>query len=171
MKEISYKDLQINPFTLISDGWLLLTAGNQERSFNTMTVSWGHLGAIWGHGGGRPTAICYVRPQRYTKEFIDREDHFTLSAFAPEYKRALGYLGSHSGRDGDKIAEAGLTPAFVDDTTYLAEANLVLVCRKLYHGDLTEQGFVDPRIVEENYPERDFHTMYVGEIEKVLVAE
>ena len=127
LKEIPVAELTMNPMTLIARQWMLITAGNEARGYNTMTASWGHLGSIWGHGGGMPTSVIFIRPQRFTKEFVDREEYYTLSFFAPEYKKALGYLGSHSGRDGDKVAAAGLTPMFLEDTTAFAEANLVLV--------------------------------------------
>ena len=87
MKQIDVSELNINPMTLIAKEWMLLTAGDESRGYNTMTASWGHLGSIWGHGGGLPTAVAYVRPQRYTKEFMDREELFTLSFFSEEYKR------------------------------------------------------------------------------------
>lgn len=173
MKQIPFQELQFNPMTMIGEEWMLITAGNKERGYNTMTASWGHLGAIWNRPGqhSMPTAVIYVRPQRYTKEFTDREKLFTLSVFDESYKKALGYLGSHSGRDEDKIAKTGLTPLFIDDTTGFAEAKLVLVCRKLYQAPLLESGFVDPELVENNYPHRDFHEVYIGEIIKVLVQE
>ena len=171
MKEIPYSQLTMNPMTLIAKEWMLLTAGTKDRGYNTMTCSWGHLGSIWGHSGGLPTSVCYVRPQRYTKEFVDREEYYTLSFFDPEYKKALGYLGSHSGRDEDKVAAAGLTPVFLDDTTTFAEAKLVLVCRKLYRAPLLEEGFVDKSVLEDCYPKRDLHDMYIGEITKVYVKE
>ena len=112
MREIDVRELRLNPMTLIADEWMLLTAGTQAAGYNTMTCSWGHMGAIWGH----PTAICYVRPQRYTKEFIDREPLYTLSFFDGR-KKELSYLGSHSGRDEDKVAKTGLTPAFGEGFT------------------------------------------------------
>ena len=171
MKQIEFSQLQFNPFDLIAKDWMLVTAGNETRGYNTMTASWGHLGSIWGHGGGKATAVIYVRPQRYTKEFVDREGMFTLTFFDESYHKALGYLGSHSGRDGDKVAHVGLTPVFSDDTTYFAEAKLVLICRKLYQAPLLESGFVDREVVEEHYPTRDFHDLYIGQIEKVLIHD
>lgn len=170
MKEISYTELSMNPMTLIGKEWMLMTAGTKERGYNTMTCSWGHLGAIWGHGGGYPTSVCYVRPQRYTKEFVDREELYTL-CFFDDRKKELAYLGTHSGRDEDKVAAVGLTPAFGDGYTYFEEARLVLVCRKLYRAPLKEEGFFHSEVVEDNYPNRDFHDLYIGKIEKVLVAE
>lgn len=178
MKEVSYDQLQMNPFTLIGGQWLLVAAGNQENGYNAMTASWGHIGSMWKRPGrkmpaymGLPTAVVYLRPQRYTKEFVDREEIFTLSVFDESFKSALSYLGTHSGRDGDKIAETGLTPVFAEGTTYFAEAKMVLVCRKVYHAPLQADGFVDTTILDASYPGRDMHEMYVGEIMKILVAE
>lgn len=170
-REISIQELSINPCTAIAKEWMLITAGNQERGYNTMTASWGHLGSLWGHGGGLPTSVIFIRPQRFTKEFVDREEYYTLSFFEPEYKKQLGYLGSHSGRDGDKVAAAGLTPVFLEDTTAFAEAKLVLVCRKLYRAPLVEEGFLDREVLEDCYPNRDLHDMYIGEITKVYIKE
>lgn len=169
MKELPVKELIINPFTLISDEWLLITSGNEKNGYNTMTACWGHIGAIWGHGKGLPTSIVYIRPQRYTKEFIDKEEFYTLSFFDKEYKKALAYLGTHTGREENKIKHTNLTPLFDEDITYFQEAKLILVCRKLYSSSLSEQGFHDKKIMEDNYPQKDFHTMYIGEIVKVLV--
>ncbi len=168
MREIDVKELQLNPMTLIAKEWMLITAGTKERGYNTMTASWGHLGSIWGHGGGKPTSVIFVRPQRYTKQFVDREELYTLCFFPEEYKKHLGYLGSHSGRDEDKVAKVGLTPAFSEGYTYFEEASLVLVCRKLYRAPVVEEGFLDKAVMEACYPERDFHDLYIGEIVKVL---
>lgn len=171
MKEINVAELNLNPMTMIAKEWMLITAGSQEQGYNTMTASWGHMGSIWGHGGGTPTTCVYVRPQRYTKVIMDREPLYTLCVFPEAYKKALGYLGSHSGRDEDKVKTVGLTPVFGEGYTYFAEAKLVLVCKKLYRAPLLEEGFLDRGIVEDNYPNRDFHDMYIGEIVKVLVEE
>ena len=163
---ISPYELEGNPFQMIDKQWMLITAGTEGDGYNTMTASWGHLGSLW----NKPTAICYVRPQRYTKEFVDREPLYTLSFFDGK-KKELAYLGTHSGRDEDKITKTGLTPVFGDGFTYFAEAKLVLVCRKLYRAPLKEEGFIDKETMEDNYPNRDFHDLYIGEIVKVLAAD
>lgn len=171
MKEIAFQNLQINPFTAFGSDYMALAAGNKQCGFNAMTVSWGHIGALWergSHAKRLPTAICYVRPSCYTKEFIDAQEMFTLSHFDVRYRKSLGILGSRSGRDCDKIADAGLTPTFSDGTVYFVEADLVFVCRKLYAAPLMESSFMDDTLVEFNYPKRDFHTMYVGEIVRIL---
>ena len=173
MVEIPIQELSLNPMMMIGAEWWLIAAGNEKDGYNAMTASWGHLGSIWGRPGlkghmGMPTALVYVRPQRYTKGFLDREEIFTLSVFDDSFKKALVYMGSHSGRDGNKIAKAGLTPVFEDDTIYFEGAKMVFICRKLYHAPLLEGGFVDKTIITNNYPQKDFHEMYVGEILKVL---
>ena len=170
MREVDISELNFNPVTMIDQEWMLITAG-VEGNYNTMTASWGHIGSIWGHGKKAATSCVYVRPQRYTKEFVDREPLYTLSFFGPEYKNALGYLGSHSGRDGDKVAHVGMHPVFEDDTTYFAEAKLVLFCRKLYQAPVIEEGFHDKELMDDCYPKKDFHDLYVGQIVKVLVKE
>lgn len=173
-KEIAIKDIEINPFITFGENWAALAVGNVEDGYNAMTIAWGHFGTLWerdSHSNRLPTAICYVRPSRYTKNFLDKERYFTISCFDGNYKKALGYLGSRSGRDGDKIKAAGLTPEFADNTVYFSEAQTVYICRKLYQAPLIETGFVDKGLIDFNYPAKDFHEMYVGEIIKVLSAK
>ncbi len=160
----SVRELSMNPFVKIDKQWMLLTAGTSDRGFNTMTASWGMVGTLW----SKPVSEVFVRPQRYTKTFVDREKYYTLSFFPEEYRKQLAYLGSHSGRDEDKIAKTGLTPTGDDRGVWFEEAELVLVCRKLYRGTLTEDQFVDPAVAEKNYPEKDFHDFYIGEVVSVL---
>ena len=168
MREIKAEELNINPFTKISNDWMVLSAGTKENGYNAMLCSWGHMGAIWQNGGGLPSVVIYIRPSRYTKEFVDREDFFTLSFFDEKYKKGMTYLGTHSGRNEDKIANAGFTPEFTDGTTYLKEANMVFVCRKLYSATLKEEDFHSKKILDECYPDKDFHDMYIAEITKIL---
>lgn len=169
LKETNYKDLKFNPFKLIGDEWMLVSAGNETDGCNTMTASWGGIGCLWGHND--PVATIYLRPSRYTKEFVDKESRFTLCVMDQSFKKQMAYLGKVSGRDEDKIKTAGLTPVFDDGTVYFAEAKLVLVCRKMYAQTLDEEGFVCPETIAESYPQKDFHTMYIGKIEKVLVRD
>ena len=169
MREIPVSELQLNPMTKIAKEWMLLTAGNESRGYNTMTVSGGHLGSLWGHGGGLPTSVVFVRPQRYTKEFMDREERYTLCFLPEEHRNDLVYLGTKSGRDEDKVAAVGLTPAFGEDFTYFEQAELVLGCRKLYQAPVVEEGFLDKELMDDCYPNKDFHDLYVGHIVKVLV--
>jgi len=159
--------LRGNPFQLIGRDWMLVTAGT-AASFNTMTASWGGLGHLW----NRDVSFCFVRPQRYTYGFMERASHYTLTFYDEAHRAALDYCGSHSGRDVDKVAATGLTPIGDEaGAVYFAEARLVLVCRKLYAGDIVRAGFTDPALPAELYPKGDFHRMYVGEIVRCLMRE
>ena len=166
LREIRAEELKLNPFTKIGSEWMLITAGDEEKH-NTMTAAWGGLGFLW----KKNVAIAYIRPQRYTREFVDANDKFTLSFFGDSHRDALTLLGRKSGRDGDKIAESGLTAIPVDATTAFAEAELVLVCKKLYRQEMDPACFLDKSLDAQCYAEHDYHIMYVGEIEKVLVKE
>ena len=160
---IDPKELKDNVFSLIGDQWMLVTAGTAEKC-NTMTASWGGLGVIW----GAPAATCYIRPQRYTKEFLDRQEYFTLSFFGEEHRDVLAYCGSKSGRDVDKVKECGLTVRTADcGAPYFEEARLVLVCRKRFAQEM-HAPCIDAEIREKHYMKRDYHTIYIGEIVQVL---
>lgn len=165
-KEIKPQKINDNPFKLIGKDWTLVSAGTKEE-FNTMTVSWGGVGVMW----GKDVAFTFIRPQRYTMEFLKKEDCFTMSFFDEKYKDALTFCGSKSGRDYDKPKETGLTPAFTEDgIPYFEEARLVLVCKKMYAQDLNAESVIDKENVEKWYKD-DFHKMFVSEIKKVLVKE
>ena len=169
-KEIDIKDLSLNPVTMFSESWPLLTAGSKVSGFNTMTISWGHIGSIWSVPSDG-TITVYVRPHRYTKQFMDSNDLFTVSILPSDYKKALGYLGRVSGRDEDKVYNTGILPLFKEGFTYFGEATMVFVCRKLYHSPMLADGFVDKTLMDKHYPDKDYHTMYIGEIIKILVKE
>ena len=157
------KSLDLNVFSAIGEKWMLITAGTADKC-NTMTASWGGLGVIW----GAPAATCYIRPQRYTKEFVDREEYFTLSFFPEEYRKQLSLCGSKSGREVDKVKECGFTvKTAACGAPYFEEAELVLVCRKRFAQDMTPDN-IPEEIKEKWYPEKDYHTLYIGHIVEVL---
>lgn len=157
------KALTENVFSLIADKWMLITAGTAE-SCNTMTASWGGLGVIW----GVPAATCYIRPQRYTKEFVDREEYFTLTFFGEEHRKALALCGSKSGREVDKVKECGFTiRTAACGAPYFEEAELVLVCRKRFAQEM-DPACIPADVKEKHYPNQDYHTIYIGEIVEVL---
>lgn len=162
--KINPQELADNPFKLIGSDWGLVTSGTQEK-LNTMTISWGGVGILW----NKPVAYTFIRPQRYTYEFLEKNDMFTISFFDEEYRGALRICGSKSGRDIDKTAETGLTPAFSESgAPYFKQARLVLVCKKLYAQDLNKESVIDAQTVLKNYGEDDWHRMYVSEIVEVL---
>lgn len=163
MKEIDIREIKESAVKMISDDWALLTAGN-ENGWNTMTVSWGGIGEIW----GKDATFVFVRPQRYTKEFIDREGRFSLNFFGGEFKAEMGICGKVSGRDCDKGEKAGVKAEFCDSTAYIKNAEYVLICKIMYTDDIKPENFVDKNADEKWYPEKDYHKVYVAEIEKVL---
>lgn len=162
-REIKPEDFSANPFTSIGKEWMLITSGD-EKSYNTMTASWGGVGVLW----NKNVAFAFIRPQRYTYEFTEKNDYFSLCFFDDEYKKALSFCGAKSGRDCDKAKETGLTPEFSEDAPYFEQAKAVLICKKLYAQPLEEQFVIDQNI-KGNYVNNDYHKMYVGEIVKLLV--
>lgn len=167
-KEVNLTDLQLNPWQAIGNEWLLVTAGDAAESgrANTMTASWGGMGVLWHENA----AFIFIRPQRYTKEFIDAQPRLSLSFF-DGFKKEMGLLGSVSGRERDKIAEAGLHLTMLDGVPTFEEARLVLVCQKLYADELKPDKFILPEYDAKNYAAKDYHTMYVVKIEKAYQAE
>lgn len=166
MKEIKHELFNENAFNMIGKDWLLITA-EKDGKVNTMTASWGGLGILW----NKKVAYIFIRPQRYTKEFVDSADRLSLSVLPNSYRKELTYLGRVSGRDEDKIEKANLNLKKYEDVPYFKEARLTLIGRKLYAQSLEESSFIEKNIIETCYPEKDYHTMYVVEIEAILEAE
>lgn len=164
--EISAKDIKDNVFNMIGDKWLLLSAKKPDGTINAMTASWGAMGVMW----GKDVVFAVIRPQRYTKEFFDSSDEFTVNVFSDGHKKMLGYMGSVSGRDEDKIAKCGLTVKG-EGSPYFAECETAIVCKKLFAQELKKDSFLYNETIERWYPQEDFHTLYIGEIEKVLVKK
>ena len=160
-KEISPYETE-NSLKLIGKDWMLITAPDKDGA-NGMTASWGCMGVLW----NKPVAVCFIRPQRYTYELTENTDRLSLAFFDEEYRSALKLCGTKSGRDCDKLALSGLTVNNCDGVPVVNEARLVLICRKLYVGRLEENGFID-RSLLDNYKARDYHGVYVLEIEKAL---
>ena len=166
LSPITHDELS-NVFSMIGKDYMLICAhGTDEQgrqSTNAMTASWGGMGILW----NKPVAFCFVRPQRYTRELIDTADRLTLSFFGGAQKEALALCGTKSGRALDKLAAAGLHAELVQGLPLIQEAALNLVCRKLYRGTLNEAGFLDASLLS-NYKEKDYHIVYVCEIEQIL---
>lgn len=172
-RSVAMNDFNANIFALWDTQWFLLTCGEFESDcFNTMTVSWGSFGIMW----NKPFAQVVVRPTRYTHEFMERYDSFTLCTFSRHYRKALQLLGTESGRHGDKIARSGLTPVASQRVAApsFAEARLALECKKMYWQDFNPAHFLDATIVA-NYPKKDYHRVYFGEIlhigEKIVARQ
>lgn len=166
-KKIELTELTFNPFTKIGKEWTLITGGTPEK-FNTMTASWGQMGVLW----NRNVFTCYIRPNRYTYGFIEENDTFTASFLSEDYRKALSFCGSHSGRDCDKMAETGLSPVELDGAVGIEQSELILVCRKLYSYDLNESGFLtNDNIPAQFFGTDPYHRAYISEIIGVYVKE
>lgn len=163
-RSINPQEIFDNPFKLIGSEWGLVTAGNRE-GLNTMTISWGGLGIMW----NKPVAFTFIRPQRYTFEFLERGNFFSICFFDESYRKALGFCGSKSGRNVDKVRETGLSVAFTDEgVPYFEEARLVLICQKLYGQFLAEENVLGGDTVLKHYNGDEYHKMYISEIVDVL---
>ena len=163
---IDPKSIELNPYDVVMKEWALLSAGTAE-SCNTMTIGWGAIGAVW----GQAAFTAYVRQSRYTKEFLDANDLFTVSFFGDQKRDALMTCGRKSGRDCDKVAEAGLTTVDLDGTVAFEGARLVLVCRKAFVQDMPAECFKDQAVFDKWYADGDLHTQYIGFIEAAYVQE
>lgn len=158
-------ELQQNVFTEIGKNWMLISAENAEGKVNTMTASWGAMGVLW----GKEAVTVYIRQSRYTKEFVDAQEYFTVSLF-DGHKKELGVLGSVSGRDRDKIAEVGFTVEKVEGQPAFTQSKCVLICKKMYSADIPLES-MSADVREKWYGDGDYHTMYIGEIVGCYVNE
>ena len=163
---ISPKDVE-NAVKLIGDDWMLITAKDEKNGrVNAMTASWGCMGVLW----NKPVCVCFIRPQRHSFSLVEREERISLAFLGDRYRDALRLCGSKSGRDLDKLRAAGLRAVKIDGVDSIAEARLILICRKLYADDMKQDSFLDPSLLA-NYPNGDFHRIYVLEIEGAYLRE
>lgn len=157
------KDCGAEALRVFHEDWALVTAGTQADGYNTMTIGWGGLGTLW----GKPAATVYVKPVRYTHSFLEKNDWFTVSFYPEECREALALLGRLSGRDGDKVAESGLTPRFLENAVTFAEARVTLLCRKIYTQPM-DTAAMPEKVVETFYKVEEPHTIFIGEVVEVL---
>lgn len=156
---VKTEELTENFFDAIGNKWMLVTAGDSS-GFNTMTASWGGVGVLW----GKSVAFTFIRDSRYTMEFLDDEMYFTLSFFGDSMRKELAFCGANSGRDVDKVKATGLVPLFDQNAPYFEQAELVLVCKKLFKQQMTPGSFIDKSLLATYYSTNDLHEMFVGEI-------
>lgn len=156
------KDIVKNLCNKLNSEWALLTAGD-KKEFNSMTISWGSFGVLW----FKNVITVYVRPERYTLEFLKKQDYFTVSFYDKKYKKDLQILGTKSGRDTNKMNEISLTPKFLNNSITFEQASQTFVCKKLYMGQF-DLNKIDKQTKKENYPTPEGHYVFIGEIEKVV---
>lgn len=168
-ERIPFEQFHMEVYSVWADRWFLLTCGDYASGrYNAMTIGWGSIGRMW----QKPFVHVVVRPSRYTFQFMNQYDTFTLCVFPPQYQKALQLLGSESGRDGNKIARSGLTPiaSQLVAAPGFDEAELIIECRKIYWQDFDPAHFLDPN-TEELYPSKDYHRAYFGEIMAIFAAD
>ena len=166
-KKINISELSFNPFEKIGKEWMLITGGD-KTSFNTMTASWGQFGVLW----NKNVLTCYIRPNRYTYKFVEKGEKFAVSFLGEQYRSALAFCGSHSGKNCNKVAEAKITPIEFEGCVGFEESDMIIVCRKLYSYDMNEDGFLtDDGIPEKFFGTDPYHRAYISEITAVYIKE
>jgi len=165
-REITSYKIHENPFDLIGKQWMLITAGN-KLNFNTMTAAWGGFGFLW----NVPVTYIFIRPHRHTFSFTEENQFYTLNFLEKRHKNILTYCGTHSGKNVDKIKESGLVPLETNrGNIYFEQAKLVIECSKLYFDDIRPGNFLD-KLIDKNYPKKDYHRMYIGKVVKCLIKD
>lgn len=167
MKQIQPNEFNEKIFPLINNDWMLITAGDPEKC-NTMTASYGSFGILF----GKTVSQIYVRPERYTYSFLEKQDGYSLSFFDEKYRDTLVYCGRNSGKDQDKIKHCGLTLEFTDEgVPYFKEARLTIICKKIFAQDLDKNLLLNDQLKEKVYGTGGHHKMYVGEIINIFYNE
>ena len=161
--EISPYEVTQNPFKLIGKDWMLITASDGKNT-NTMTASWGGVGILW----NKPVAFLFVRPTRYTYSFLEKSERVSLNFLPEKFRKELSFCGTVSGRDEDKIKKCGFSVKEENETPYFEESDMVFLCKKHFGTMLSAEGFVHPEFDEANYADKNYHKLYIVEIEKVL---
>ena len=149
-------------FEIFNKEWAIVCAGDPEH-YNAMTISWGGLGTLW----GRPVATVYVKPVRYTYQFMNDSEYFTVSFYDEQYREAMQVYGSASGRDTDKEAVTGFVPVYLEHGVTFEQARVTLVCRKIYYNDLVMEN-IPAEIAQRTYHDEPPHRMYIGEVIDVV---
>ena len=164
---MDFKDKSYDVFRLFNDRWALVTAGGID-DYNTMTIAWGSMGTIWGPPHkGKPILTVYVSPARYTHSFLEKNDYFTVSFYPEEYQKALAVMGTKSGRDINKDEASGLTVKPIGQVVTYEEAEVTIICRKIYWQDLVRENMPEDA-VERFYTEEEPHRMFIGEVVEII---
>ena len=170
-REIDPKDFDESIFDLFDRAWGLAMAGTSPEHCNAMTIGWGQIGQFW----GKPASTVFIRESRFTKEFFDACETFSVAFLPDELRDKHKVFGTMSGRDVNKTELTGLTPIIVDGTPLYEESALVFICRKAYVNVVDHEHFVDQtaykRYYEKGVDKDDFHTMYIAYVEKILRKE
>ena len=164
MKEInqcSIKDIVIDEF---KNKFALVTARKKDGSFNMCTVAWGSIGELW----SKDVVTVYVKENRYTYEFLQEDDYFTVTFFTPDQRDVLKICGTKSGRDIDKVKQCNLKPIVLENGITFENYRRVYLCKKIYQSPFKKECFVNSKeIIDKYYKDEPMHNFYIGEIIKV----
>lgn len=155
------KELTGNPFYFIDHFHPALLMAGDKTASNAMTIGWGSTGQIWGND--RPSITVYVAQNRLTHQFMEKSKYFTVMKING---KVLEYMGTHSGRDGDKGKALGLHVAYTPHgTPYYTEATEVYECEIMYSHQFSRDGFRNdvPKKLYSDFPP-GIHSMYIGEV-------
>lgn len=167
-KEVHYTQNLDVTLGALAKGGLLLASTKKSGESNVMTIGWGTVGTIW----GKQVFIVMVRPSRYTYEFIEESDEFTVNVPTEAMRKWVAYCGTNSGRDVDKFAEGkmSISPGQKVKSITIDASPLVYEC-KVIHKNQVIPANLDPDIDARSYPRGDYHTIYFGEILGVYSAD
>jgi flavin reductase (DIM6/NTAB) family NADH-FMN oxidoreductase RutF len=158
------KEFDFSPFHLIGDEWMLITA-EKDGKVNTMTAAWGGLGVMWSTN----VAYTVIKESRFTKEFVDAADSFSISFLDHKtYEKEFLYLGTVSGRDEDKIKKANINVNYYEGVPFIDEASKVLICKKMFAQTMKPESIVIKEIDDKFYQDKDYHELYIGGITQIL---
>lgn len=164
---MNLKEFNLEPFYILDQEWALLTVGNKEK-WNAMTISWGGFGTIW----NKPIVTVYVKPIRYTYEFMENNEYFTVSFYEEKYRKDLKIMGSKSGKEIDKSSCTKITPKFLENGITFKESKLTIVCKKIYFQDLDIKNIDKKNIgqgeIDRFYKKEPMHRMYIGEVIDII---
>jgi flavin reductase (DIM6/NTAB) family NADH-FMN oxidoreductase RutF len=156
---IDPKKINDNTFKLIGEDWMLIAAGT-PKSYNMMTASWGAQGVLW----NKNVFFCFIRPHRHTYQFMENSKYFTVNFFEEKFRDLLNLCGTKSGKAINKMKIEGLTGLETENgSVYFNEASMVIECKKIYFQDIKPENFIS-RQIQTNYPKKDYHRMYIGEV-------
>lgn len=164
--ELNLTQLKFNPFDLIKNHGMLVTAGD-VRLANSMMTNWGLMGVAM----NRPVMELLIHPQRYTREFLDKHSHFSVSLFKKEHRETMIYFGTHSGREHDKYVATDFHLDYYKGVPFIRESDLVFICRKLYVDRFHIEHYYDAQLRHEEEDAGEGRYRYIGEIVHTMQAK
>lgn len=162
LKEITqYRDI----LSLFANGAIAVAKGSEGE--NSLTIGWGGLGILW----RKPTLTIYINKKRYSKKIFDNASYFSVCFFNKKYNKELGqFYGTLSGKHIDKIHNGPFTIDYYEDIPFYKESEIVIFCKKIGQSDF-DINLINLENIVEWYKQDGVHTIYQGEVIKVIKSE